>query len=181
MKKGLVLFFGFLCIAMQLNAQDSTAMKSYDKISLGIGGGLDYGGIGANFLVYPTKSIGLFAGGGYALAGFGYNAGIKVRFVSKKPTAKWTPYLTGMYGYNAAVAVSGDLDFNKLYYGPTFGFGFDFKSSPNKKGYWSFALLVPIRDPAANDKIEDLEDQGAEFMTKLFPIGVSIGYRFIFK
>lgn len=37
--------------------------------------------IGGNLTVYPKKNIDLFVGGGYALAGFAYNAGIKLRLL----------------------------------------------------------------------------------------------------
>ncbi len=36
-----------------------------DVVAIGLGVGLDYGGIGVNLTVYPQKNIGLFAGIGY--------------------------------------------------------------------------------------------------------------------
>ena len=166
-----------------VSAQDVNPVSvPYDKFTLGLGGGLDYGGFGASALFYPAKSVGLFAGGGYAIAGFGYNVGVKFRFVSKKPFSRVTPYLNAMYGYNAAVKVADMPDWNKLFYGPTFGVGIDFRSRPESRGYWSFALLVPIRSSDVQDYIDDLEQNyGVEFQMGLIPVGVSVGYRFILQ
>jgi hypothetical protein len=151
-----------------------------DVTTLGLGLGLDYGGIGANILVYPGKNLGLFAGGGYAIAGFGFNAGIKLRFLSEKSTSSWTFFLIGMYGYNTAIAVKNASGLNKLFYGPTIGLGFDFKSRPANRGYWSFSLLVPIRGSDVDNYIDDLESNyGVVFENKPLPIGIAIGYRII--
>jgi hypothetical protein len=163
------------------NAQDNfSASSNIDKTTVGIGMGLDFGGFGANLLIYPHKNIGLFAGGGYAIAGFGFNAGIKIRLVSDNPDKKVTPYALVMYGYNAAIAVSNAAQYNKLFYGPTAGIGIDYRSNPDSRGYWSFALLIPIRSSEVDSYIDDLkENRGVEFKNDLLPIGISIGYRII--
>ena len=175
-----------LLLAFQLNAQFKSqedpfqTTRQLDQISIGIGGGLDYGGFGGNVTYYPVKSVGLFGGVGYALAGVGYNAGVKFRYVPDKPDAKVHPFGLVMYGYNAAIAVMNASYLNKLFYGPTLGGGIDFHRNPLKRGYWSFAIFVPIRKSEVDDYIEYLEnDYGAEFQYGLFPIGGSIGYRFI--
>jgi hypothetical protein len=191
MKKGSA--YLLLClslIAFQVNAQDNfyksvqqdtiPALAPVDKLTIGVGVGQDFGGVGAGLLFYPVKSVGLFAGAGYAIAGFGFNAGAKVRFISKKPSSKLTPYALAMYGYNAAIAVSGASEYNKLFYGPTFGAGLDFHFRPAKRGYWSLALLIPIRSSEVDDYMNDLEqNHGVQFTMGLFPVGFSFGYRFI--
>ncbi len=175
-----------LLLAFQLNAQDASIQypfqttRQLDQISIGIGGGLDYGGFGGNVTYYPAKSVGLFGGVGYALAGVGFNAGVKFRYVPDKPDSKVHPFGLVMYGYNAAIAVLNASQHNRLFYGPTLGGGIDFHLNPLKRGYWSFAIFVPIRSSEVDDYIEHLEnDYGAEFQTGLFPITASIGYRFI--
>lgn len=151
-----------------------------DKVSIGLGMGLDHGGFGGNVIFYPARSIGLFGGAGYALAGAGINAGVKFRYVPEKYEAKVHPYGLAIYGYNAAIAITNRSDLNKLFYGPTLGAGMDFHRNHLKKGYWSFAILVPFRKPEVNEYIEMLESfYGVEFQSKLFPIAVSIGYKFI--
>ena len=151
-----------------------------DQASIGIGMGLDHGGFGGNVNYYPIRNVGLFGGIGYALAGVGYNAGVKFRYVPEKYEAKVHPYGIVMYGYNAAVVVLNRTDLNRLFYGPTIGAGIDFHRNHLKKGYWSFAILVPIRKPEASEYIDMLESiYGAEFQSSLFPIAISIGYKFI--
>src|SRR5262245_29607527 len=72
-----------------------------DVVSLGLGLGFDYGGIGGNITVYPQKNVGLIFGGGYVIAGFGYNAGVRFRLVKENSVVD--PFFMAMYGYNAAV------------------------------------------------------------------------------
>ena len=125
-------------------AQDSIQVpRVIDRSSFGLGGGLDFGGFGANMLVYPDRSIGLFGGVGIAMGSIGYNAGAKFRIVSKKHNTD--PYALIMYGYNAVIKVTGASQYDKLFYGPTIGFGLDIHSKHKNRGYWSMALLVPIR------------------------------------
>ena len=186
MKNLVVLFLIFLyCINLtKVNAQtdsDSLFVSSQpDIVSIGFGAGLDYGGFGRSLLIYPQNNVGLFAGGGYALAGPGYNVGAKIRFTSRYKFVKFSPYLLAMYGYNAAIKVSNATKYNKLFFGPTIGVGVDHKSWPGKSGYWSFSILVPLRKPEVDEYIDDLKNNhGVEFKNELIPIGFSIGYRFI--
>jgi hypothetical protein len=161
----------------QTNTQDP---RKPDIVNFGPGIGFDYGGLGVNFMVYPQKNIGLFFGGGYALAGFGYNTGLKLR-LSPDPGAVVNPYLTAMYGYNAAVVISDNTQLNKLFYGPTIGVGIDIRSrKPSSKGYLSLALMVPLRNPDAQNYIDFLKNEyGVSFANDLLPVGISIGYKFI--
>jgi hypothetical protein len=175
-----------ISITVQLNAQDTIQQdpiyetRQTDKVSIGIGAGLDFGGFGGNIIYYPIQNVGLFGGVGYALAGAGYNVGLKFRYIPDKPTSKIDPYGMIMYGYNAAIAVLNAKQYNKLFYGPTLGIGIDFHRKPMNKGYWSFALLIPIRSSAVNEYMDDLENNhGAEFQNRLFPVGISVGYKFI--
>jgi hypothetical protein len=173
-------------ITVQLNAQDTIQQdpnlgsRQIDKVSIGIGAGLDYGGCGGNVIYYPIKNVGLFGGVGYALAGAGYNVGVKYRYIPDKPNSKIDPFGMIMYGYNAAIAVLNASEYNKLFFGPTLGIGIDFHRKPMNKGYWSFALLIPIRSSAVNEYMDDLENNhGAEFQNRLFPVGITVGYKFI--
>ncbi|MCU0377385.1 MAG: hypothetical protein MUC78_03920 [Bacteroidales bacterium] len=182
-KKTAYLLLSFFFFTVAMHAQEiAPAPMVYDKVNLGIGGGLDYGGFGADLMFYPHQSVGLFAGAGYAIAGFGFNAGVKYRFIPKKQPSGIAPYAMAMYGYNAAIAVADASQFNKLFYGPTFGAGLDFGLRPGKRGYWSVALLVPIRSSEAKEYVEDLEEnEGVEFSIGLLPVAFSIGYRFILR
>jgi hypothetical protein len=186
MNKKVMLMLGILLsLSLSLKAQNLTLQNDTSEIdnlaetmSLGLGLGQDYGGIGANLLYYMNDNIGLFGGAGHAIAGFGYNVGVKARFLPKKQSGT-NFYLLGMYGYNAAVKVEGADNFNKLFYGPTVGFGIDTGKHPFKSGYWSFALMIPFRKAEVNDYMDMLEDDyGVEFDQKMLPITFSVGYRF---
>ncbi|MCX6292182.1 MAG: hypothetical protein NT126_10515 [Bacteroidetes bacterium] len=160
--------------------EKNKALNEIDKASLGIGTGQDYGGLGVSLLIYPDKNIGIFGGAGYAFAGLGFNVGTKLRIVSENSTAKVSPYALIMYGYNAAIAVTNAAIYDKLFYGVTFGLGMDYKSRPAKKGYWSLALLIPVRGPEVRAYMNDLKNNhGVEFKNDLLPVTFSIGYRFI--
>ncbi len=146
--------------------------------SVGIGLGLDYGGIGVNFLGYPSNHLGAFLGLGYTIIGLGYNAGIKYRFNDDNVQSHTNSfYVLAMYGYIAAMKVPDINDNNTLYqktfYGPTFGLGCDKRGSQNSKGYWSFALLVPIRNSEFQNAIDFYKPA-----INTLPVRVSIGYRY---
>lgn len=147
-----------------------------DKVSLGVGLGFDYGGVGINGLVYPQKNLGVFIGGGYALAGFGYNVGLKARLTSN---ARFHPYATAMYGYNTAIAVTNATQLSKIFYGPSFGAGVDFRS--RSRAYFTAALLVPIRGSDVDDYMNHLKSMGVAFTNSLPAVGVSLGYRFVLE
>lgn len=149
--------------------------NEYNTKIFGIGVGLEYGGIGVNVLVSPQKNFSLFGGFGYALAGFGYNAGVKLNLA---PNSKVCPYFQGMYGYNAAIYFNGLSDYDKLFYGGSAGFGLDFNLN-NNSGVFSLGILYPFRKEAVGKYMDYLkEEKGFEFENELYPITVSIGYRF---
>lgn len=169
-----------LLLGSQLYSQETkNDTITYDNVNMGIGIGQDYGGIGVSLMYYPKKQIGLFVGGGYAFAGFGYNVGAKVRFVSSEEYKPVNFFLIGMYGYNASVAVTNAKQYNKLFYGPTLGFGIDIGPHKPNKGYFSLSINIPYRSPDVNEYKDDLEaDQGVEFNGDLLPFTFSLGYKF---
>jgi len=181
MRPKIYLFVLFLFGVTQLRAQYYNKVSSKhesdaDVAAFGLGMGLDYGGLaGAKILVYPQKNFGLFFGGGYALVGFGYNTGVKIR-LSTSTTVR--PFLTGMYGYNAVIQVTNATQFNKIFYGTTFGGGIDIKPG-GSNGYWSFGLLIPVRGPEVDAYINYLQTQGVVTKNSLSPVGISAGYHFI--
>ena len=153
-----------------------------DKASIGLGIGLNYGGAGVNVAFYPQENIGIFAGGGYAIAGFGYNVGIKprIKFSNKKPTVSL--YGLAMYGYNAAFKIKGASNLDKIFYGPSVGIGMETAVKKNKAGVWSFALIFPIRSKAAMDYQDDLmHSPYIKMDNELPPVAISVGYHFIIK
>jgi hypothetical protein len=168
MKNSFVTIILVLFSAVVTVGQDS-------KLNVGIGAGLDYGGFGTRIGFMPSERIGLFAGLGYNLDGLGYNVGAQFHFPSEKKVS-W--YLTGMYGYNAVLVVTGDIKKEKTYYGPSAGVGVQLKTR-NENRFWNFELLVPFRSSEFQDDIDALDDIGAD-VTEPLPIAFSVGYHWKF-
>ena len=188
--KHLLIIFSILLIHFGVRGQDTTraaiAMNQrseikYDELTLGIGLGIDHGGIGANLCGYPLKDLGIFGGFGYALAGVGLEAGVKYRFISKDKFTKWAPFVEGMYGYNAAIAVTNAQEYNKLFYGPTFGAGVTFRPNPLKSGGLHMALLIPVRGSDVDEYISELKTKGVVFKNELIPFAISVAYITVLK
>ena len=92
--------------SIKFNYHNDVSSERIEKSSIGFGMGLDHGGYGINLVLYPGKNFGVFGGIGYAFAGTGFNAGLKIKLVGVNHKTHIYPYLLGMYGYNAAIAVS---------------------------------------------------------------------------
>jgi hypothetical protein len=161
----------FVLLSIQSSAQSDA------KGSFGLGVGFDHGGFGAKLMALPSRNLGIFVGVGYAIAGTGFNGGLQGIFNS---SGRARGYVIGMYGYNAAIKVIGDEEFNKLYYGPSFGGGVMLSGRHNQYNYWSFGLLIPVRDPAFQNKLDELENMGVS-MSAVPPVGISIGFNFGFR
>jgi len=147
-----------------------------DVFTAGLGFGQDLGGIGANLTYYATNRLGFQGGLGYALAGVGFNAGVKYRFLNGETLSKRTFYLMGMYGYNAAIKVKDSPSLSKVFFGPSFGLGFDSKVLGTSHTYWSFAVLYPIR----GDEVQKyIDEKHISLSSDLYPITLSISYKMI--
>ncbi|MBL7905707.1 MAG: hypothetical protein JNL22_11860 [Bacteroidales bacterium] len=150
-----------------------------NRFFVGIGTGLDFGGLGVNLMYNLGNSIGVYAGGGYAFAGFGINGGASLRLTGKNSTSRVVPYFTAMYGYNAAIAVMNQQELNKLFYGPSFGFGIEFRRKGPRIGCWTLALILPLRSEEVDEYIDHLKTYHyVEFANGLSPVLLSLGYRF---
>lgn len=160
-----------LFFSLALFAQESGG----SKFGFGLGLGQMFGGIGVQMNYDPISNLELFTGLGYNLADLGFNAGAKYK-ISESRTA---PFLTAMYGYNAAVIVSGTSGLDKTFYGATLGGGFDFESR-NSENYWTFAILIPIRSREVAAYQNFLTSTRGIVFTGLFPITISGGYVFKF-
>jgi hypothetical protein len=180
-----------LLFSVFVNAQDSSLVKiivpsdsiKMDKLSIGGGYGYEFGGLGGNVIFYPQRSVGIFVGGGWPLAGFGYNAGVKVRLLVDKSISKVTPFVLGMYGYNTSLVFKGYPQYNKVFNNVTFGAGLDYRPAKSKTGFLSLVIYVPLRDtPGIHryiDKVNTFDVMGGDFSHKLRPLSVSLGYKFI--
>jgi hypothetical protein len=162
-----------VCIAM-LAISFVAQAQTEQKFNVGFGMGIDYGGFGGRLTYMPIKNFGLFGGLGYNLNSLGYNVGANWVLA---PNKKVVPYLTGMYGYNAVMIVTGDLEKKTTYYGPSFGAGIQVPRGD--RSFWNFELLVPLRPSAYNNDVDELKNMGAK-VKEVYPVAISIGYHFRF-
>lgn len=149
---------------------------------LGLGLGLDYGGMpGVNLMYTPFRKAAFYLGVGNAFTGVGINGGATYRFQSNKRDRRVVPYITGMYGYNAIIQVVNERSLNKIFRGPTFGAGIELHRNPGRLNHWAFAILVPIRNQDVDEYINHLENfHGVEFTSELMPVLISVGYKYAF-
>ncbi len=178
------LLFLLLCSPVFLFAQSDTLItlpskdEPADILTAGLGFGQDLGGIGANLTYYATNRLGFQGGIGYALAGIGYNVGVKYRFLKDQTLSYRTPFFIAMYGYNAALKVKDNSKLNKVFFGPSLGFGIDTKALGSSHTYWSFALFYPIR----GEEIQKYLDANHISLSRDFtPITLSISYKIIIR
>jgi hypothetical protein len=166
----LILFNGFS------QEKPDAEQIDFQRFNVGLGLGIDYGGIGGRFTVLPIKQAFLFAGLGYNIDGFGYNVGAGFRFLTQK---RGVPYLIAMYGYNAVmlVFINGEYQkqYNKTFYGASAGFGLEQRQRRDAKNYFNLELLWLFRSQAFKDYKTELENNlGAKFIQ--LPVSFSIGY-----
>ncbi|HNK70350.1 MAG TPA: hypothetical protein PKH36_16640 [Flavobacteriales bacterium] len=171
-----------LCASISVNAQDQAATaKSVTtppgaQWSMGLGAGLDYGGIGVQLHCRAARPLAVFLGGGYALAGFGLNAGAEGRVL---PDARWCPIVSAMYGYNAVIVIEDAEEYNKLYYGPSFGLGVEVSGKRNNRNFLRLQLLLPLRPTDFKDDLDRLRRNPAiEIRSEPPDFGVSVAYHF---
>lgn len=175
----LLLCFPFFCVFSQ---SDDVDTDQYDEdfefsdtrdidASVGIGLGLDYGGIGGKLMFAPVKYVSLFGAIGYNLNGAGYNGGVVIRVL---PDSKVCPYVTGMYGYNAVIVIEGLSERNKTYYGSSFGGGIELRM--RNKNFWNFEMLFPLRSTEFRNDFDDLNSNPSIQITEPLPVQISVGY-----
>jgi hypothetical protein len=158
-------------------SSDSNSIISYDRISAGLGLGLDYGGLGANILLYPHRNVGVFFGFGYNFVKTGVNSGVKARIIVGSSSNYIGLSALAMYGYNAAIGVSNRPDLNKVFYGFSLGIGIDYRPWGGTDDYAFTGIYFPARKPEVQEYVDNLKSSGVQFDRKLSPVLIAIGYR----
>ena len=174
-----------LMLSSNLFAQETKQKRtSYinNTSSIGIGFGLPYGGIGGNIEFLANKTIGVFAGAGYAGVDKGYNIGIKSRFKPLK-NPKVRIYIEAMYGVNAFAQSHVDGYTSKNFNGTSIGFGLEYKGKEKSKGYLVFGFNIPFRSSKYYDYVDTLNKElEKELNAKLIkidiPLNFTLAYRF---
>jgi hypothetical protein len=176
-----VIFVLFVLFSNPMFSQEEQpSPPTIEKGAIGIGYGQDYGGIGVNCTFYPIKYVGVFGGVGWIFIDIGYNVGIKARLLIDEKSRVY-PYLIGMYGYVAAIKVENTTDYNKLFYGTSFGVGLNYKLNSDNSKSLSFAIIYPDRGTAVSSYTKSLKvNHGIVFKNELFPVTFSAGLNIAF-
>jgi len=143
--------------------------KTYPSAYLGVGGGMDFGGLGGRLELMATRSVGLFAGAGYNFNGAGYNFGLNVKVA---PEENIHAVFSAMYGYNAVLLVKnadGSIGHAKTYYGLTVGGGGEFLVGSKKQNKLTLQALVPVRN-------REFYRDAAAVNARYFPVALSLGF-----
>lgn len=157
----------------------SSSKNNYPKTSIGIGLGLDYGGIiGGRVTLLPIQNISFFLGFGYNMLDAGINVGAFIRLA---PNSRVCPFVGGMYGYNSVILIKGTTKYsNKVYYGPSISVGLEFRTR-RLKNYISASVIIPFRSKSfENDMNTMKQDPNIIINTEPSEALISFGYHFVF-
>lgn len=152
--------------------------SSTGNLHLGIGIGLDYGGLGGRLTFIPgdasKTSVGIFVATGFALNGLGFNAGLNLRIGQQR----LVPTISAMYGYNGVIKVIGASQYDKTYYGPSVAIGFENKTRNSDDNHIHLELVIPFRSAAYHNDIKALQNNPSVEISAPSPVLISIGYHF---
>jgi len=149
---------------------------------LGIGFGLDYGGlIGVKATVYPISYMGIFASGGWELVGLGWNVGCLGRIIPADGKHGVRPFLKLMYGVNGVTKVTGKSVYDKMFFGLTVGLGLETRFGKRKKSGLNIDLNFPFRSPQYFDQVARMKsDPQIKMTSSTIPVAISFGYNIEF-
>ncbi len=149
-----------------------------NKFDLGLGLGIEYSGfLGAQLEYAPISHLGIFASGGYFLAGLGWDVGLKAYLMPKIKSKSFRVYATGMYGTNVAIFVVDANQYNKIYLGPSVGAGLEMRFGAKKVNGLNIGLILPFRSPDYDLDIDALKNNpNIEDLSDPLPVGISVGY-----
>jgi hypothetical protein len=173
----IISFLSLLLFTSAVSGQVAAPAKAERNVAssthLGLGMGMDHGGIGVRLDVPLSRNLAAVGGLGYAVVGMGWNVGLQLRTDPTKPVGL---YMTALYGYNGAIKVEGAGRYDKLYYGFTPGAGVEFRGA--RGNFFHMALLVPLRSPEFWGDWDDLKAEGVQVKQGPLPVAVSLGYHF---
>lgn len=155
-------------------SQDAHLSSEKGETSLGLGLGLPYGGIGIRLGTNVADELNLFGGVGYQISGVGFNIGIRKDLFTFGMSQL---YITGMFGTNAAIKISGLSEYDNLYMGPSFGAGVKINSRKKEGNYWDVGLLVPLKSSKYKDDETAVQhDPRISTFTAAWPVLFFVGY-----
>lgn len=153
------------------NSQDRSQKNKLRKeefASIGVGAGLDYGGIGLRLAVPLQKHVACFAAAGL----FGFSLGSKIRLT---PDKEFTPTFSAMYGLNSIIYAPGPFSSFRIYNGASFGIGCEFRGNPRRNNFWQFGFIIPIRPDKYYADLNTFNNNGYN-LSEPSPLQFTVGY-----
>lgn len=142
---------------------------------IGIGYGIDYGGIGVKMQANINSFFKMFLALGVDNYKFSRNFGVSTNFRGENTKSKISPYIQLMYGTNTNVGYGLPLGLRKMFYGPTVGGGIEIISTSGSS--LSIGMLLPYRSKEVDKYIEKLRlTRSLEFTKEFKTLEFSIGY-----
>lgn len=141
------------------------------KAFMGIGAGLDYGGLGVKANLEWKANYDLFIGLGSNFNGLGYNLGFMWKPYGHKSVS---PIISFLYGFNSVLILKDQMGndiLKKTYYGPSLGFGGRFKMGAKRINHLSLMVIYPIRSTEFYNDVKSINGT-------YFPVSLSVGYNF---
>jgi hypothetical protein len=152
------------------------------KVHIGLGIGMDFGGMGIKVEYLPIKYVGVFGGLGYNFYAFGFNGGVHLRPL---PDKKIQPLVLAMYGYNGVINIEGSNNqlaaaglegVNKTYYGFTTGLAGELKVG-RKGNRLYLGVLYPFRNETFRQNYDKvLNSNRVTVKQELLPVTFSFGF-----
>jgi hypothetical protein len=179
-------FASFAQISGHVHESKTANLPAYpSRLHIGLGFGLDYGGIGVKIEYLPIKYVGIFGSAGYNFLNAGFNIGIQGRPL---PDAKVQPIVLLMYGYNAVINVNGlptntvptsTDSYNKAYYGLSSGIGGELRLGRKGNRLYT-ALLYPFRSEEFKRNYDELKNAPyIKLESEVLPVAFSIGFNWV--
>ena len=172
-------------MALGQDKSDSLTMKEVPKplyelhyIDLGIGFGLDYGGlIGVKIGYLPIPYLSVFVAGGYYLFGFGWNVGVTGHILPSSSRYHVRPNIKVMYGVNGGTMVAGTTEYYKMFTGVTPGVGLELMFGRHKKNGIDIDINFPIHGPDYYKQYDTMKnDPRISELKEPLPVAFSIGF-----
>lgn len=178
---------GLAFLICQLYAQLPEVKKRWSPVfNLGVGYGIDYGGIGGRLCILPLERLQVFGALGYFLDDVCFNTGASTRLVTK---TRFIPYFGAMYGNNAYI-ISKDRQVstapNKAskpenhyyrYYGASLNAGLECWITPST--FLNFELLIPFAGSTFKEDVQTLTNKFSSYVIEESDkIGISAGIHF---
>lgn len=174
----LTLILANIVYGVEPTVRPSNQKYGNHSVDLGIGFGLDYGGLIGVKLAYilPFPHISIFGSAGAQLLGFGWNVGTTFHILPQSDKFVFRPNLKIMYGINRSTKVIGASEYDKMFTGITPGIGLEFMFGRKKANGFDFDLNFPIGSTEFNDQIEKMENDPRISSVTMIPFAISLGY-----